>query len=238
MRTAPLARSVMLLALAGACRSHPSSDREPGGERSPEETCREDACVRLHGRPLGDRPPVVLGADVDVTSFEACIVRVGWRVGANTHFQATLRAADDVFPLAEGLARFSYCRGILTVGDHSMPPAAGLLLNPDSSLPRLEPGDVFIPLGGEATLDGDLYASTHVEQSAPTNGAPLSLSIGVQPSRRSGSAFHGLRAGDSFPWGDSQATVVRIVISADVIAGTLQDGWVEVALSPQKAGRP
>ena len=120
--------------------------------------------MRLHGRPLGDLPEVALGAEVDITSFEAEIVQVGWHLDSGAYFQATLRPDDLVFPLAEGLAKFSYCHGVLTVGNHSFPPAAGILLHPDSPLPELAPGDAFIPLGGEATLDGDLYASAHVEK--------------------------------------------------------------------------
>jgi hypothetical protein len=229
--------AVLILGLAGgACRSRASSAGEPVKTTSPEDDCRGDACVNLRGRLLGDRPSVVLGAEVDVTSFEAEMVQVGWHLGSGTYFQATLGPGPFVFPLAEGLAKFSYCRGVLTVGNHSLPPAAGILLRPDSPLPKLAPGDAFIPLGGEATLDGDLYASARVEQSAPTDGGPLSVSIGIKPTRREGTAFHAMHAGDTFPWGENQATLLRIVVSANVVAGIIQDGWVEVALSARKAG--
>ena len=187
---------------------------------------------------MGDPPPVVRGADVDITNFGgACRVQAAWRVGAEpgVRFQATPSSRIGlVFPLPDGLAKMQYCWGARHMGDHWSPPVAGLLLDPDPSLPRLAPGDAFIPLRGEATLDGDLYASAHVEQTAPTDLGALSVSVGIKPTRREGASFHHLRPGDGFAWGDNAATVVRIVSSANVVAGAIEEGWVEVSLSHAK----
>jgi len=236
MRKNPLACLVLLL--ASSCATRPASVSVSDGGASVEpslDDCHEDPCVRSYGRLLGDRPPVVRGADVDITNFGgACRVQVAWRVGGErgVRFQATPPSqVGVVFPLPDGLAKMRYCWGVRTMGDHSSPPVAGLLLDPNPSLPRLARGDAFIPLRGEATLDGDLYASAHVEQTAPTHGAPLSVSIGIKPTRSKGASFSGLRAGDGFVWGSHPATVVRIVVSTNVIAGSIEDGWVEVSLS-------
>ena len=232
--------SVSLALLGAACTSNPSSGppqpkASPIDKPSPDNPCHVDPCVRSYGRLLGDLPMDVRGADVDITNFDgACRVQAAWYVAGEhgVRFQATPPSyLGAIFPLPDGLAKMYYCWGVRTIEGHSKPPVAGLLLDPDPSLPRLAPGDAFIPLSGEATLDGDLYASAHVEQTAPTDLGALSVSIGIKPTRHEGASFHHLRPGDTFAWGEYKTTIVRVVSSGNVVAGTIEEGWVEVHLS-------
>ncbi len=101
-------------------------------------------------------------------------------------------------------------------------------LDPDGfAWAKLQGDDVFIPLGGEATIDHEFHASALLEQGSDASTARITVSVEGPHDART--VHRGLGRGDRFPWGDDGATVVRLVDRQDGLLGAI--GWVEIALS-------
>ncbi len=217
---------------SSACQCSDSRPLEKGPALTPDMTCFEPACLEFGGRVFGELPRVVKGADFDL-STDPCELFVAWDVGppSAVRFQAKMYPfPGDILPLPEGFAKMQFCLGVRQGPTGARRPVAGVWTEPEVALPALAPDDVFIPLRGEATLNGNLYTHAVIEQRGPTHGVPLSVRIGIA-ARGKGSSFEGLHEGDTFTWGDYHATVVHIVVSVDGVSGTLDDGWIEVNLS-------
>jgi hypothetical protein len=91
------------------------------------------------------------------------------------------------------------------------------------------PDNVLVPLRGEASIDG-VVAQAAV-QAADAGSAPASADVSVGDASWSLVTVHRrLHAGDTFPWGGYDATIVRIVEPDAHFVG-----WVEVTVVPRDA---
>jgi hypothetical protein len=243
MRTALHWGSVLLLASLGIeCRSSSSAASSPAStnpEPWSDGTCETHHCETFAPRNLGESPHIVKDAVVEFSDYgKLCRTEVSWRVGERPglFFQATVDVRrGQVVPLPGGLVSLHYCQPMTQALDgHWTPPLAGLVLDPEPSpsVPPLAPGNVFIPLGGEARLDGDLYTRARYLPRGDA-GEPPSVTIFYHSPWFQNRTPHGtegessgLHDGDGFVWGRTQATVVRIVGPTPGV-----DGWVEVGLS-------
>jgi hypothetical protein len=226
----------LLVALAAsvlACRSAQGS--RPVDDDGPDLGCRGPTCQTLNGRQDGDPPPLIGGASLDIVDFQRCGLELAWRSGGDrgASFRASIYAwQHEVIPLPGGNVT-TRCWGVRQTPSGASPPVANMRFDVDPSVPTLAAGDVFIPLKGEAILDGDLYATAHIEQNAPRDAREaFSIRIGVRSHRVHGAGFDGLHEGDAFAWGPYAARVVRIVSTANVSSGEYTQGWVDVAITP------
>jgi hypothetical protein len=226
--------SIFLIAGLGTGCDHPSPDTLDDGR-----TCVDHQCKVLSERVAGDFPELVKGASFEMRDFRSfCRLDVSWPVSTASaaHFHAMIDAQErELIPLPLGLVKVHACRGLMMPAPTSRPYAI-LILNPDvADWPALEPNDVFIPLDGDAALDETFFASARVEPVADGKHALPSVSVSTGArSPRSGDGYReGLHEGDSFPWGDTEARIVRIVSVPERRVGPV--GWVEVSLS---AGAP
>jgi len=148
-------------------------------------------------------------------------------------FQAKVLAQKgDVFPSRYGLFELLSC-------DHVDPHGRSgeelpilhyaIIFHGDHDLPKelaISPDDVFIPLKGEAALDTGWVATAQVVGGASEGGAP-SATIAVAHRSEPAVVHATLRVGDSFPWSDRVATLVRIVEPRPPHVM----GWIEVRLA-------
>ena len=107
-------------------------------------------------------------------------------------------------------------------------PGGELMLRPDGFADlALAPGDVFIPLDGDASLDHSPRATATLEAKTADAIAPT---VAVSVASDGGHTMQrGLRARDLFVWGDRQAAIVRIVEPQGGEFGAI--GWVEVRVA-------
>jgi hypothetical protein len=85
------------------------------------------------------------------------------------------------------------------------------------------PGNVVIPVGGEASIDGIVV---QVAMKPHDAGASTAADVSVGDSSWQLVAAHpALRPGDTFPWGAYDATIVRIVEPDARFVG-----WLEVTV--------
>jgi hypothetical protein len=182
----------------------------------------------------GWEPSRALGAVAEVLDYgPPCRIAASWRVetGAGWDFRATIVIeVGKVFPLRDGMAVLGTCDPMELDPKRGGPsPAGGYLeLDPPDYFrwAAPAPGDVYIPFGGEAVLDGDQHAIATLEPTEDAGAQDLKVTVVLSAPSRQDEGFSHLGAGDSFPWGRSQAKIVRVIepVSRAV-------GWVEVALS-------
>jgi hypothetical protein len=178
----------------------------------------------------------ILGAWITATKFGSpCLMATSWPFWQPRahYFRATFLAREkEVFPLRDGLVQLDWCHAIvpmrLSGGGHVHPPGAIVLENPFEVAPglALAPGDVFVPLRGDARLDSTFVATARLGEpgSAGTPEATITVVHAPDPPIVHG----GLRLGDSFAWSDRVAMLVRIVEPQPPHA----IGWIEVSLAP------
>jgi hypothetical protein len=163
----------------------------------------------------------------------------------------------DFLPLLDGVTQVGGC------GDR--PPSLGLAIEPGPRWPPFVPGNVFIPLHGESTLDGLVYATAEIEERRGCSSGPKTVAVrlfdahldsrdptydGVywemdESERRellrahTRALYRGLRPGDAFPWAGVDATVVRIVsIPGKRAPWEVDGGWVELTLPGEALSAP
>jgi hypothetical protein len=225
---------LLLLAACGyaslGCRS---------SDRAPTDAARGARCPRPHrvadvydSQP-GWEPRVVLGAAVDVREYGCpCRLELSWQSSEARawDFRVNLAIVDKKgFPLPEGMVALDQCTGIQTDSQgHTDPPFADLDLEPAAGVVALAPvaGDVFIPIGGEATLEGSQHAVATMDSAEDAGGGEGAVTIVLSAPFRSDEPHRHFHETSTFAWGTSLATVVRVIEpSAEVV------GWVEVRLS-------
>jgi hypothetical protein len=221
---------------SGSLPSPPTSSAtaEPASPKWLDDNCEQHQCEQVAPRNLGQNPTILKGAAVDILDFTSpCRLDASWPMddASRSMFHATIELkAGTLFPLRDGLAALYYTQP-LNLGPGAHPAGAMLLLEPDTmGLPPLTPGDVFIPLHGEARVGPDLYTHARLEQAGPGTAASVAIEFhaphfrdGVAPA--STGSYDGLHVGDAFRWGSLRARVVRIVGP-----GGGSDGWVEIGL--------
>jgi hypothetical protein len=112
-------------------------------------------------------------------------------------------------------------------------PDVGLLVMPDGfAHTMLDDGDVFIPVGGEATLD-HVRATVALEASG-TDAATPAATVSVAKVPEAAKTYPKLHVNDAFQWSDRRATIVRILPAQSGTFGVI--GWVEVRLWDGDAG--
>jgi hypothetical protein len=186
----------------------------------------------------------VLGGLVRVRSFGApCVLTVAWPFWQETvyAFQARIVAhKGDVFPSRAGLVELVDCDWVDPRGrpGNELPilHSATLFLD-QNELPNdaaISPSDVFIPLKGDAALDSGWVATAQLVGSGGQDSEP-SAAIAVAHRSDAPVAHPALRVGDSFPWSDRLATLVRIVEPRPPHIA----GWIELRVSspPAASGR-
>jgi hypothetical protein len=99
---------------------------------------------------------------------------------------------------------------------------------------RLQGDDVFIPVDGKATIDHGPKASATFDERA--GRASPRATVSIEGPHGSSTIHAGVERGDSFPWGNRRATVVRVVASQGKMLVPI--GWIEVALSDGMAPAP
>jgi hypothetical protein len=106
-------------------------------------------------------------------------------------------------------------------------PDVGVALDPDGfAWARLDVGDVFIPIGGKATLDGRFGATASLDNPGVPSPRITVTTTGPEAPQTSRG---GLGPGDTFLWGVARARLVRVVPAREGLLGPI--GWVEIALS-------
>jgi hypothetical protein len=89
----------------------------------------------------------------------------------------------------------------------------------------LQGDDVFIPFGGQATIERGFHATASLDAGADAAAARATIwAEGLHGAQTTDTA-----PGDTFGWGRYLASVVRIVQPQDGVLGPV--GWVEVRLS-------
>jgi len=160
--------------------------------------------------------------------FDADAVFAGsWPLDqARAHtFAWTVRVPrDDVFPLRGALAALSRQWGT-TAPDGALGWSATLRLRPPGAEGAPAPDHVFVPLRGDATLDG--ARAIAVVTWPPRDSHTPTVTVRVTPADATARVYPDMGAGDSFPWAGRRATVARVVQPEAPFVG-----WVEVALSP------
>jgi hypothetical protein len=136
-----------------------------------------------------------------------------------------------VFPIGNAVASPLDCT---EHGPGSFPfPSVTLLVAPEGFTDAgLAPGNVFIPMHGEATLDHDFKATADLDPSSDDASVPA-VTVLIANGRAYPRVHRGLRAGDAFRWGNRDATVARILPTQSGKFGVI--GWVEVRLSRREA---
>ncbi|MDP9000839.1 MAG: hypothetical protein M3O46_12085 [Myxococcota bacterium] len=125
--------------------------------------------------------------------------------------------SGDLFPLRGELVTLKECAQSKPGGSCcSLPPAVVLEIEPGGT----SPDEVFIPLSGFATLDGDTFVQSRIVR-ADGSDRPVAGIVGL------GHDWATFRIGESFAWSEYHATVVRIV---EQYSGDPR-GWVGVRLS-------
>lgn len=210
----------------------------PGDEDSCWEPCKTPECNEV-SRSVGNTPAIWKGSRFEIRNFGPdCDLDVSWSLlNPPLQFRAAIAVfASQVFPLREGLAQVFQCRGELQ--GHGPPiQAFAVVGDPGPSvLPALALGDVFIPLEGYASLEGD-YATAQAadpfpERRPPFESVDVAVEAGPMPTERK--YYPRLREGDSFHWADREAKIARLVRVNRRCA--LPTGWVEVSLGPSRDG--
>jgi hypothetical protein len=217
------------------CRS-PETHTEPPAEWA--ESDREASPALDFYGPRGDSlPQRVFGASILVREFSSpCRLETTWQVNAKPtqEFLVTLVAdKGSVFPMPEHMVSLGGCipKGTDELG-RVFPPFAILELRPpayfDWAAPK--PGNVYIPLQGEAILDGDYHATAMLDARDDARSGELSVTVATTSPAKANEDYPHLRPRDSFRWGRSEATVVRVI---EPIAKAV--GWVEIELSTPDA---
>jgi len=92
---------------------------------------------------------------------------------------------------------------------------------------RLRDDDVFIPIGGKASIDKSAHATAMIDPKEGCGRPRAKVSIEVP--RGPPLVYDNLRRGDSFVWGSHWVTVVHIVPPFMGFVGEI--GWVEIKVS-------
>jgi hypothetical protein len=197
--------------------------------------CLTRSCDELGARLPGHPPMLLKGAELELVRVDLrCEIEVSWPLskGGAERFQAMLLPDEgDALPLRDGLAQLGYCAA-LACGPPAYPPQAGVIPEPGPlPWPALGPDEVFVPLGGDATLDKITYVSATLALLSD-DGSPappqVSLSLRSLAAQPEPDHYPLVHEGDEFRWGDRGAQIVRIVRTC-----TWRDscGWVVVKLS-------
>ena len=222
----PMARrALVLVGLCAGCHS----PCDEGYDRLPVDPCRTHQCEYIEARAPGEAPYLLKGAAFDIRDFGlACPIDVSWPLSneRSRRFQAmVLPEKGDLFPLRDGLVELSFCQPLR----HQPPvraPYAAVVVNPDTARwPPLAPDEVFIPMRGDATLDETTYVSVRSDRQPDGGVASPFISVFFSSAQ---APYRGLREGDAFRWGDTEARIVRIVRTCDWWDSC---GWVVVRLS-------
>ncbi len=111
-------------------------------------------------------------------------------------------------------------------------PDVGVALDPDGFAgARLEGDDVFIPLRGQATLDGRFRATASLDNPGVPSSPRVTVTVEGPGAPRT--LHGGLGLGETFLWGGARARVVRVVAPQEGLLGAI--GWVEISLSESAA---
>jgi hypothetical protein len=145
-------------------------------------------------------------------------------------FVATILAErGTIFPMPKHLVALGACNPTQT-DDHgrTFPPVGVLELRAPASFDWAapKPGNVFIPLQGEAILDHDYHATAILDVLGDAGTSALSATITTTRPKEADDQHPHMRPMDSFRWGNRRATVVRIIEPIAKAAG-----WVEIELT-------
>jgi hypothetical protein len=211
------AQTTVGLALIAAIQGGCSKWRSDGpGQPEGEPWCGPNECSNVDdGVEEG-----VLGGLVRIRSFGSpCVLTVAWPFWQRAvyGFQAKLVAQKgDMFPSRYGLVELLDCDGVdprRRPGNELPILHYAIVFHGQHDLPEgiaLSPGELFIPLKGEAALDSGWLATAQLVGSGGQGGAPYATITVVH--RSDPAVVHPtLRVGDSFPWGDRVARLARIV---------------------------
>ncbi len=152
------------------------------------------------------------GSTINVRSLgPPCRFEVSWQRAdaAADSFRATFDArVGEVFALHGYVVRLHECHGPVFRTDHFLPPSAAVIPDPpDFQWAAPDADNVFIPLSGEATLEGD-----HVARAAlggPRWEQADSVTVSVADAKETPTVYRNLRTGDSFRWGTHRAAIVQ-----------------------------
>jgi len=176
-------------------------------------------------------PDLFFGAHVGVTSCapdQRSVLFGSWSVGDAEsrpfEWEAEVRPGG-VFP---SLGHVGTTLGCGNEHPQAPSPEVEVAMDPAGfAWAKLEGDDVFIPMRGTATIDHEFPARAVI---APADdGSAPRATVSVEGPDASAARHGDLGPGDSFPWGDHRAAVVRIVAPQDTLLGAI--GWVEVHLS-------
>jgi hypothetical protein len=233
-RTSWIARATLCLMLGSAPSCKPREETEC--------TIRKGRIIRPAGCNGTERCPELDirqhahfgGADVHLLGCEEGLhqvaLNVSWPVtiGSRHIFEYTGWVIwGYLFPLRGEVVRnlgcSHSCRGFPG-------PGAEIDLSPENVAWAAPSRDnVFLPLGdGEVFLDHDFRVRTKFEYADDPAATPIT--VVVEPLAGKAQAYGPLHIGDSFPWGDLRATIVRIIDRFHSF-----DGWVEVSLSASRS---
>jgi hypothetical protein len=227
------ARTFAVVALVAGVHGACGKWRSDGAYQSDAEPwCGPNECDSVYdGRERG-----IEGGSVRVRNFGSpCVMTVAWPFWQQTvyGFQAKVGAQKgDIFPSRYGLFELLSCDGVDPRGrpGEELPVRHdAIVFHGNHDLPKdlaISPDNVFIPLKGEAALDTGWVATAQLVGGASEGGAP-SATIAVAHRSEPAALHPTLRGGDSFPWSDRVATLVRIVEPRPPHVM----GWIEVKLS-------
>ena len=220
---------LVLVAMAGPC----SCSRGQPVEGEPKSLpCEAVRCEEVD--PIDSPRHVTGGATVGVSAFgPPCRFEAAWSMGqgGGAAFHETFRAAvGGVFPVRAHVAEVDRCQDMTRRWSGGwMPPWITLGIDArDTGWAAPAPESLLVPLRGEASIDG--VVAQGALRTSDAGAAPVvDISVG-DASWQLVTVRRELHAGDTFPWGAYDATIVRIVAP-----DTRFVGWVEVAVVPRDA---
>jgi hypothetical protein len=157
-----------------------------------------------------------------------CRIEAAWPLadgGVGAFHETILVEVGDVFPLHGHVAEVDQCQGMRPRGNGGMFPPMGTLgidaISQAWAAPR--PESLVVLMRGEVALDGIVaQAAARVADA----GAPPAVDVSIGDASWQAVTVHpALHAGDTFPWGAFDATIVRIVPPDARFVG-----WIEVAV--------